>query len=69
MSRTYVIEPEARNVVNEPIGRCDEVHRHDEGDALAERRPIRIAPRRLFNTPLALASHLPVNFQRKLAMV
>jgi len=40
-----------RNAVDKLVGGRDEVHGHDEGDALAERRPVIIAPRRPVNAP------------------
>jgi len=42
---TDVVEPETWNAVNKPVGGLNEVHCHDESDALTESRPVIRAPR------------------------
>ena len=53
----YVVEPETWNAVYELVGVRDEVPSHDEGEALAERRPAITAPRRILYAPLATTQH------------
>ena len=54
---TYVVKPETWNTVHKPIAGSDEIHCHDESDALTERRPVLIPPFRLINAPLAFACY------------
>jgi len=57
LRQTYVIKPEMRNAVDNLMRGRDEVHGHDESDALTECGPVVITPYCFLNAPLAFACY------------